>query len=109
MHGSTMRLRPYRSSSRPSTGEQTATVIAAIPNAAEMLSRLHPNSALNGFRKTLKVKTRSDPKLTMTPKNAASTTSQPGYTAGRVANWALLADIAVHSAALPAVAVGVIG
>jgi len=59
-------------------GEQTATVMAATPKAVEMLSRLHPNSALKGFRKMPNVKTRRDPKLTMTPQKAAATTSHPG-------------------------------
>jgi hypothetical protein len=75
MHGTTMGRGPYRSSSLPSIGEHTATVIAAIPKAVEMLSRLHPNSVLSGFKNTPKVNTNSDPKLTVTPQNAASTTS----------------------------------
>jgi hypothetical protein len=53
-------------------------VIAAIPKAVEILSRLHPNSALSGFRNTLNVKTSMEPKLTMTPQKAARTTNHPG-------------------------------
>src|SRR5207244_2623195 len=68
---------PWRSSIRPRNGEQAATVIAAIPNAAEMLSRPQPNSPLSDFRKTLNVNTSSEPKLTITPQKAASTTSHP--------------------------------
>jgi hypothetical protein len=43
-----------------------------------MLSRLQPNSSLKGFRKIPNVNTSKHPKLTMTPENAAATTSHPG-------------------------------
>jgi hypothetical protein len=67
MHGRITRRGPNLSSKWPSGGEQTATVSAANPKAAETDSRLHPNAPLKGFRKMLKVKTSSDPKLTMAP------------------------------------------
>ncbi len=77
MHGTMIRLGLNRSSNRPRIGDAAATVIAAIPNAAEIASLLQPNSAASGFRNTLNVKTRSEPKLTNTPACAASTTRQP--------------------------------
>ena len=40
-----------RSSRMPSGGEQTATVIAAMPNAADTASRDQENSSASGFRK----------------------------------------------------------
>jgi hypothetical protein len=55
MHGRIIRLAGYRSRSNPRGGEQTATVIAAMPKAMEADSRDQPNSAVMGFRKTLKV------------------------------------------------------
>jgi hypothetical protein len=42
-------------------------VSAANPKAADTDSRLHPKAPLKGFKKMLKVKTSSDPKLTMAP------------------------------------------
>jgi hypothetical protein len=52
--------------------------MAAMPKAVEILSRLHSNSLLSGFRKMPNVKTRREPKLTITPQKAAATTSHPG-------------------------------
>jgi hypothetical protein len=49
-------------------GEQTAMVRAANPKEAATDSRDHPNAVLRGFRKVLKLKTRSEPKLIITPK-----------------------------------------
>ena len=54
-------------------GEQTATVNAAKPNAAETPSRDQPKAPLNGLTKVPKLKTRREPKLTITPKYAAAT------------------------------------
>ena len=67
MQGRITRRGPKRSSRCPSGGEHTATVSAANPNAAEIDSRLHPKAPLRGFKKMLKVKTSSEPKLTMAP------------------------------------------
>src|SRR6185436_1627374 len=72
-----IRRGPSRSSSWPSLGEAIATDTAAKPKALETASRLQPNSAPTGFRKTENVKTTSEPKPAITPKNAARTTSQP--------------------------------
>src|SRR5581483_9135456 len=104
-----IRRGPKRSSRCPKGGEHTATVSAAKPNAAEIDSRLHPNVALSGLTKMLKVKTSRDPKLTMAPQYAAATTSQPcrGSSAGiLLAAGPLTADIAVQRRALSSLAVG---
>ena len=69
---------PNRSSRAPMSGEQTATVRAAIPNASDTASRDHPNSLVSGFRKMPKVKTSSDAKLTNTPMPDAAATRHPG-------------------------------
>lgn len=68
MQGTMMRRGEWRSNRRPRKGEQTATVRAANPKAADTDSRDQPNAVLRGFRNVLKVKTRSEPKLTITPK-----------------------------------------
>ena len=44
-----------RSSNRPRGGEQTATVIAAMPKAAETASRDQENSSESGLRNVPKV------------------------------------------------------
>jgi hypothetical protein len=43
-------------------------VRAANPKEAETDSRDHPKALLRGFRKVPKLNTRSEPKLTITPK-----------------------------------------
>ena len=53
--GRMIRRAMKRSSSTPSGGEQTATVMAAMPKAAETASRDHENSSASGFRKMPKV------------------------------------------------------
>jgi transposase len=72
------RRAPSRSSRYPSTGEQAATIIAAIPNASDAAYRDHPNSSVTGFRKIPKVYTSSDAKLTNTPTPEAIATRHPG-------------------------------
>jgi len=47
-----MRVGLTRSKKYPSGGEQTATVIAATPNAADTDSRDQPNSPANGLSNT---------------------------------------------------------
>ena len=51
-HGTMIRRGPTRSKSQPSGGETTATVIAAMPNAADTASRDHENVSASGFRNT---------------------------------------------------------
>jgi len=50
-----IRLGPKRSNSKPNSGEQTATMMAAKPKAAEIASRDQENSLASGFRKMLNV------------------------------------------------------
>lgn len=52
MHGTMMRLGGMRSSRYPGSGETTATIIAAMPKAADTASRDHENSAASGLRNT---------------------------------------------------------
>jgi zona occludens toxin (predicted ATPase) len=77
-----------------------------------MLSRLHPNSALKGFKNTPNVNTSIEPKLTITPKNAASTTSHPERVWSREAAEdsaaVLFADIAVRGSSPTAFLVALI-
>ena len=72
------RLAPTRSSRYPSSGEQAAIIIAAMPKASDAASRDHPNSSVTGFRKIPKVYTSSDAKLTNTPTPEAIATRHPG-------------------------------
>lgn len=70
--------RGKRSSSVPMPGENTATVIAAMPNAFEIASRCHPKAFDSGSRNKLNVYGIMAAKLTMTPTNAAKQTPHPG-------------------------------
>jgi hypothetical protein len=78
MLGRIMRRGGKRSSRVPIPGENTATVIAAIPNALEIASLCQPKALANGSINKLKVYGMIAAKLTMTPTNAARQTPQPG-------------------------------
>src|SRR5215472_16653647 len=94
MQGTITRRGPYRSSSVPINGEQTATVKAAKPNAAETASRDQPKAPLRGFTNVPKLKTSSEPKLTITPKYAAATMRHGAFSAANSG-----ADVAMLRAA----------
>src|SRR5271163_1337093 len=79
MHGRIILRGGNRSSSVPIVGEHAATVSAAIANACDIASRLHPKAPCSGPRNRLKVNGTIAAKLTMTPTNAASVTLHPAY------------------------------
>jgi hypothetical protein len=75
--GGFSRRGPNRSSRKPNPGEAAPIVNTATLKPAEMASRCQPKLSESGFRKRLKVYGTTATKLTMTPKNPASTTFQP--------------------------------